>query len=173
MNYINKHQVYSRCILGLGSNLDNPFEQIKLSIKKINEEKAIEIIAKSKLYLSKPHGSVKQPDYTNSAILIDTQLSPHNLLAAMNNIAKEQNKYSKIHWGPRNIDIDILIYIDNRIINDDKLQIPHPEILNRDFVLLPIADLIPNIILPNKMTVNECLAICQNKFVYEQIATDY
>ncbi|NQY43521.1 MAG: 2-amino-4-hydroxy-6-hydroxymethyldihydropteridine diphosphokinase [Legionellales bacterium] len=92
MNYENEEYISTKCILGLGSNLDNPLQQIKIAITRIAKEERIKIISKSKLYRSKPHGGVKQPDFINCAILIETQLSPYLLLDKINSFIKEQNK---------------------------------------------------------------------------------
>lgn len=167
----NKEHMNSTCFIGIGSNLDNPLKQINNAISKLKQHSRITILKLSKLYLSKPHSQTQQPDYVNCAVLIDTSLEPNDLLIELENITKAQNKYIKTYWGPRHIDLDILMYLDNRIINTNKLTVPHPEMLNRDFVLLPLADLDPNIILHNNLTVSECLTNCKNKFVYDQIKT--
>ena len=141
--------VLHSCCLGIGSNLNNPCNQLIQAIYQLKSQTNINVIKVSKFYKSKPLGEPSQPDFFNCAIQITTPLSPTSLLKNLMAIESLQNKKKYMHWGPRTIDIDILLYDGNKQYNDPNLQIPHPHILSRDFVLQPLQDLNPELILPN------------------------
>jgi 2-amino-4-hydroxy-6-hydroxymethyldihydropteridine diphosphokinase len=151
--------------IAIGSNLKKPLEQIKNAFILIREIDNINILKTSRIYWSHPLGTKNQPDFANCVILISTELSPHNLLKELQDIEKTLGKKTIMHWGPRTIDLDILLY-DNLVLNSKDLIIPHPEVENRDFVLLPLNDINPNLILPNNKTVKDYIKNCINKLVY-------
>jgi 2-amino-4-hydroxy-6-hydroxymethyldihydropteridine diphosphokinase len=130
----------NKAYLGLGSNIEPRLEFLKTAAQKINQNSQIEIIKESSVYLTKPYGYLKQEDFLNAVLLIETSLKPKNLLDTLLNIEKEMGRERKIEWGPRKIDIDILFY-DNINYKSSDLIIPHPEIEKRAFVLIPLLEI--------------------------------
>ena len=130
------NQVY----LGIGSNKNHPYFRINTVLKQINRIKSTNIVKKSSLYVTKPLGPQAQPNFINSVIEIRTNLKPIELLYELQNLEKLHNRKKTKRWGPRSMDIDILIY-NNLIMNTDKLIIPHPGLEYRDFVLIPLYEI--------------------------------
>jgi 2-amino-4-hydroxy-6-hydroxymethyldihydropteridine diphosphokinase len=130
------NQVY----LGIGSNKNHPYFRINTVLKQINRIKSTNIVKKSSLYVTKPLGPQTQPDFINSVIEIRTNLEPLKLLHELQNLERLHNRKKTKRWGPRSMDIDILIY-NNLIMNTDKLVIPHPGLEYRDFVLMPLYEI--------------------------------
>jgi 2-amino-4-hydroxy-6-hydroxymethyldihydropteridine diphosphokinase len=130
------NQVY----LGIGSNKNHPYFRINTVLKQINRIKSTNIVKKSSLYVTKPLGPQAQPDFINSVIEIRTNLEPLKLLHELQNLERLHNRKKTKRWGPRSMDIDILIY-NNLIMNTDKLVIPHPGLEYRDFVLIPLYEI--------------------------------
>lgn len=124
--------------LGLGSNLDCPEQNVETAISHLT--KLGNLIARSHLYKSKPWGMLEQPDFCNAAILLELSLSPQQLLVEVKRIEQVMGRTATFTWGPRLIDIDILTMGDLRI-NDPNLVIPHPHMLERAFVLVPLAEI--------------------------------
>ncbi|MBU24630.1 MAG: 2-amino-4-hydroxy-6-hydroxymethyldihydropteridine diphosphokinase [Gammaproteobacteria bacterium] len=131
--------------LGLGSNLDEPIRQIHRAIESLGE--LVNSIERANLYRSKPLGPADQPDFINTVIRGQTSLSPEDLLGFVKRIETYQKRVKTVHWGPRTIDIDIL-YFGNLNFTSSLLKIPHPEILRRSFVTIPLLDLLTDEITP-------------------------
>ena len=132
------HHVY----LSLGSNMGDREENMKKAIRLLNEAEDCCVIRKSALRITEPVGPVKQEDFLNGAVYLQTLKTPKELLALANGIEKELKRVRDIHWGPRTIDIDILLY-DDQIIQTEDLTIPHIEMDKRIFVLEPMAEIAP------------------------------
>ena len=130
------NQVY----LGIGSNKNHPYFRIYTVLKQINRIKSTNIVKKSSLYVTKPLGPQAQPNFINCVIEIRTNLEPLALLYELQNLERVHNRKKTKRWGPRSMDIDILIY-NNLIMNTDKLTIPHPGLKYRDFVLIPLYEI--------------------------------
>ena len=130
------NQVY----LGIGSNKNHPYFRINTVLKQINRLTSTNIVKKSSLYVTKPLGPQAQPNFINSVIEIRTNLEPIELLDELQNLERLHNRKKTKRWGPRSMDIDILIY-NNLIMNTDKLVIPHPGLEYRDFVLIPLHEI--------------------------------
>ena len=130
------NQVY----LGIGSNKNHPYFRINTVLKQINRIKSTNIVKKSSLYVTKPLGPQAQPNFINCVIEIRTNLEPLALLYELQNLERVHNRKKTKRWGPRSMDIDILIY-NNLIMNTDKLVIPHPGLEYRDFVLIPLYEI--------------------------------
>ena len=128
-------QVY----IGCGANLGQRERQIKDALKRMDES-GIKVEKVSPFMECAPHGPVAQPDFINAVCLASTGLSPWELLAALKRIEKDMGRLPSAHWGPRNIDLDILLY-DKIILNNDLLTIPHKDLINRPFALLPLIQL--------------------------------
>ncbi|OGT48194.1 MAG: 2-amino-4-hydroxy-6-hydroxymethyldihydropteridine diphosphokinase [Gammaproteobacteria bacterium RIFCSPHIGHO2_12_FULL_38_11] len=127
--------------IALGSNLNNPKKQLKLALHLISEISNTRITTKSSVHETKPLGPQNQPNFMNQVIAVETQLSAHELLYALQAIENLMGRVRTVHWGPRIIDCDILSFGDE-IINTDDLIVPHPEMYNRDFVLVPLAEIL-------------------------------
>ena len=135
-----RHKAY----LSLGSNIGDKKAYLDEAIRLINEND-LTIVRKIASYINtKPYGNVEQDDFLNTVVEIDTLLSPYELLCLANNIEAKLGRERIIHWGPRTIDIDIVLY-DNQVINTDKLIIPHKEMHLREFVLQPLCEINPRI----------------------------
>lgn len=128
------------CYLGLGSNQKFPERQIRRAIRLIRTLSATSVTKISNFYWTKAWGCRGQQDFCNAVIEINTVLSPLNLLNSCQKIEKQQGRVRKTRWGPRVIDIDILLY-GKRHIHKKNLIIPHPYILSRDFVRIPLNEL--------------------------------
>jgi len=130
------------CYLGIGSNLGNRRKNIKLAIKKIEALKGNQIIKESRLFETLPVGGPSgQTDYLNTALKIKTKIPPLTLLKKLKKIEIEMGRVPSVRFGPRIIDLDILLYGD-KVINSRKLTIPHPRMFKRDFVLKPLKEVL-------------------------------
>lgn len=143
--------------LGLGSNQQQPVRQISLAIAGLADSDDIEVLKISSLYSSPPWGDVNQDDFVNAVAQVETPLKPLELLHQIQNIENQMGRErSARRWGPRCIDIDILLYGD-QTIKLDELEIPHPRMHERCFVLLPLSELEPDLEIPARGTVAESL----------------
>ncbi|HVW68399.1 MAG TPA: 2-amino-4-hydroxy-6-hydroxymethyldihydropteridine diphosphokinase [Steroidobacteraceae bacterium] len=134
--------------LGVGSNLDNPGEQVRRAFARLAELPQTRVVLISPLYVSKPFGPVKQGDFVNAVVGALTQLEPLALLAGLHSIEAAMGRPAqRQRWGPRIIDLDILVY-GRRRQADPELTLPHPGIVERDFVLYPLADIAPDLDIP-------------------------
>ena len=138
--------------IGLGSNLSGPEQQIRNAIAAIDKIINSEIV---QLYFSRPMGPKDQPDYMNAVLALRTGLSPLELLDQLQAIENEAGRIRKDNrWGPRVLDLDILLY-DNDVIENDRLTVPHYGLKLREFVLLPLAEIAPSLSLPDGSSVAE------------------
>jgi 2-amino-4-hydroxy-6-hydroxymethyldihydropteridine diphosphokinase len=128
---------------GLGSNLGNRRRYLVSAIARIDLCRDICVVSKSSFYKTKPLGGPSQPDYVNCVIELDTEIEPHILLQEFKRIELELGRKSGIRWGPRVIDIDILLY-GNKVIKDSNLKVPHKSMHERIFVLEPLCEISPD-----------------------------
>jgi 2-amino-4-hydroxy-6-hydroxymethyldihydropteridine diphosphokinase len=141
--------------IGLGSNLANPEQQIHDAIDAFEQLPHVTMLKVSPLYYSRPMGPQDQPDYMNAVISVETELSPIDLLDTLQNIEHEAGRIRKDNrWGPRVLDLDILLY-GERVINTERLTVPHYGMKVREFVLIPLAEIAPDLILPDGSSVRE------------------
>ena len=145
-----------KAYIGLGSNLDDPQSQLKKAIIAMETVPSTSVVKTSSFYRSKPAGPQDQPDYINAVVELDTKLSAPVLLDYLQAIENEQGRERKIKWGARTLDLDILLFGDE-IINDGRLQIPHVEMQNRGFVLLPLNEIQPDCMIPGVGSVSSLL----------------
>lgn len=138
----------STALIGLGSNLNQPIQQLNTAIQSLSEQPDIQVKRCSSYYQSLPQGPQDQDLFVNAVIAIETTLSPNSLLARLQAIEIQQGKVKVRHWGERCIDLDIL-FIDQITLNEPKLIIPHPHALTRDFVVIPSLEIEPEWRLPN------------------------
>lgn len=130
-----------RAAIGIGSNLGDPPAQVRAAFGAL--ARAGRVVARSRLYRSKPWGPVPQPDFCNAVALLETALSPQALLETLKDLETRLGRMPAERWGPRAIDLDILLYGDRRIEGAD-LQIPHPRLFERAFALLPLSEVDPS-----------------------------
>jgi 2-amino-4-hydroxy-6-hydroxymethyldihydropteridine diphosphokinase len=128
-----------RVFLSLGGNLGNTQEIFKQSYPAI-ENKVGEILQKSSLYRTAAWGFKDQADFINQVILLESELNPQEILTEIQAIEKQFGRERIVTWGPRTLDLDIL-FIEDLIIHNEKLQIPHPHIQNRKFILIPMHEI--------------------------------
>ena len=126
--------------LGLGSNIGDRKQQLLKAIDLSGNIKGIKVTKQSSIYETAPIGYTDQPNFLNLCLEIETELSPQQLLKHCLDIEQQLHRVREIRWGPRTLDIDILLYSDN-IIETDNLSIPHPRMQERAFVLIPLNDI--------------------------------
>lgn len=139
---------FTSAYIGLGSNLSDPLKQLKEAIGALKRLPQSHFKALSRIYQSAPVGPDGQPDYLNAVVLIETALLPEQLLDQLQHIENRQNRVREVRWGPRTLDLDILLFGDQQI-ETTRLTIPHPEMNNRNFVLIPMTDISPDLVLPD------------------------
>tara|TARA_B100001559_G_C16300515_1_gene529378 strand:- start:203 stop:658 length:456 start_codon:yes stop_codon:yes gene_type:complete len=130
----------NQVFIGIGSNKNHPYFRIYSVLKQINRIQSTSIVKKSSLYETKPLGPQSQPNFINAVVEIKTKLNPHELLRELQRLEKEHNRKKTKKWGPRSIDLDILIY-NKTIMNSKDLIIPHPGLEYREFVLIPLYEI--------------------------------
>jgi 2-amino-4-hydroxy-6-hydroxymethyldihydropteridine diphosphokinase len=135
--------------IGIGSNLVEPINQVKMAITALKNTANCQLTAVSSLYGSKPMGPQDQPDYINAVVALQTSLSALALLDQLQTIENNAGRVRKNNrWGARILDLDILLFADQTIENE-RLTVPHYGIKVREFVLLPLAEIAPNLLLPD------------------------
>jgi len=149
----------ARAYIGLGSNLDDPLAQVQRALERLAELPDTRLIGQSRLYRSAPVGPEGQPDYINAVACLETALSPEILLDHLQQLEHQQGRVRTLRWGPRTLDLDILLY-DALVLQTPRLTLPHPEMINRSFVLYPLADLAPDLILPTGQSLQSLLDGC-------------
>lgn len=140
--------------IALGSNLNMPIQQLNLAIQAMADLPDTEIKKVSSLYQSQPLGPQDQPDYVNAVACLETELSPLALLDALQNIENGQGRIRLRRWGERTLDLDILLY-DNQIIHNERLTVPHYDMQNREFVIVPLYEISPELILPDGVSLQQ------------------
>jgi len=150
----------SICYIALGSNLNDPLAQAHQAIAALKQLPNTEVSDVSPFYRSKPLGPQDQNDYLNAVIKLTTSLTPIALLDELQAIEKSQGRVRKDNrWGARTLDLDILLY-DNLMIDSERLTIPHYHMKNREFVLYPLFDISPDLILPDNDKLFNLLKKC-------------
>ncbi len=136
-----------KAFLGIGSNLGDRERNIRRAVDEIASLPFTKLITVSSLYDSEPVGEVEQANFVNAVALIETELQPTRLLWNLMLIEKRMGRVRTVRWGPRPIDLDIIIY-GKSIIKEDGLSIPHPEMEKRAFVLIPLLEIDPELVHP-------------------------
>ncbi len=147
--------------LSLGSNIGDREQNIQLAIKHLQKHCAIKVERISSLYETEPYGVKEQPDFLNAIIGITTTLSPQELLAECLRIEAALGRVRQKRWEPRIIDIDLLVY-DQISLQSEQLTIPHPLLSERNFVLIPFAEIAGDYIVYPEKTVKQLLAKVQD-----------
>ena len=134
--------------VGLGANLGNPGETLASAVRALRLLPDTRLEGLSSLYRSRPLGPAGQPDYLNAVARLRTRLTPHGLLAALHAIEQDHGRRREARWGPRTLDLDLLLY-DNDEISTTSLVVPHPELKSRNFVVIPLLETAPGTHLPD------------------------
>jgi len=142
--------------IGLGSNLEDPENQIKTALTALEGDVSVKMLNISSLYRSKPLLDMPGPDYLNIVCKIDTSLDALELLDLCQHIESNQQRVRGVRWGSRTIDLDILLFGD-KVYETARLTVPHCEMINRSFVLLPLYEIEPKLDLPIAGSLKKCL----------------
>ena len=150
-----------KAYLGLGSNMGDRAHQLQQAIQIIDRFQHIDVTSVSPIYETEPVGYTDQPQFLNLCIEIETTLDPQELLKRCLETEEALHRVRKIRWGPRTLDVDILLY-GNEIIEEDNLIIPHPRMAERAFVLIPLNDIASKHIEPRSQKLIENLVIADS-----------
>ncbi len=131
-----------RAYLGIGSNLGERLGYLQLAVDHLAATDGVTVVGVSPVYETAPVGGPDQPDYLNAVVALDTALDPHELLRIAQGIEAEGERVRTVRWGPRTLDVDVLLVGDERVDTPD-LVVPHPRMAERAFVVVPLADLDP------------------------------
>lgn len=151
----------NQVLIGIGSNLNGPEQQVKKAVALLDQHSEITLIASSSLYRSRPQGPQDQEDFINAVVSVETSLKPAQLLLRSQAIEAEFGREKTRHWGERIIDLDILFFNNESIsLDEPALIIPHPYAVKRDFVLIPAIEVAANWTLPNGTQLKHYLSSC-------------
>ena len=134
--------------LGLGSNLGDRLANLQRAVDLLSDEPGVEVVASSRVWETDPVGGPEQPDYLNAVVRIETDLVPEEILGVCHRVEEALERVREVRWGPRTIDLDVLLF-DDVSIDSPTLTVPHPRMLKRAFVLLPLLELDPDPVLPD------------------------
>jgi 2-amino-4-hydroxy-6-hydroxymethyldihydropteridine diphosphokinase len=157
--------------LSLGSNEGHSRRLLEEAVRGLADLPHTQVIARSGLYRTAPIGYVDQPDFLNQVIALRTTLAPHDLLDATQALERAAGRERGMRWGPRTLDIDLLWY-DGIHLDDERLQLPHPRLEDRRFVLEPLAELAPGLVLAGGGTVAVALKKTADQIVERCDATE-
>lgn len=147
----------TRVFVALGSNLDDPRTQVLRGFEALSRLPRTTVLARSRLYRSAPWGVIDQPGFVNAATELETALAPRGLLDGLLDLERAAGRdRTGQRWGPRILDLDLLLY-GNVELDEPGLRLPHPHLHERAFVLLPLADLAPDLEVPGRGRVRELL----------------
>jgi 2-amino-4-hydroxy-6-hydroxymethyldihydropteridine diphosphokinase len=159
-----------RAYLGLGGNLGDRLGYLAAALAAIRELPGTQLVRWSRAVESEPWGITDQPRFLNMAAEIETELDPHDLAARLLEIEGQVGRQRRQRWGPREIDVDILLY-DDVHMETEMLTIPHPRMMERSFVVVPLAEIAPDVILPDGRPAAVHAAECwQEVKVYGEIS---
>ena len=145
--------------IGIGSNLETPLQQVRQALIELDAIPDTRCVQASPLYHSAPLGPSDQPDYINAVAAVTTARTPNELLANLQAIENNHHRVRKIHWGPRTLDLDLLLY-DQLQQDDPHLTLPHPRMHERIFVLQPLYDIAPELHIPGRGSLTTLLKQC-------------
>ncbi len=136
----------SRAYVALGSNLGDREENLRTALKHL-QENGVEVIKTSTFIETEPYGVTDQPGFVNAVCQVETELAPLELMRLLLSIEQEMGRVRLRRWGERNIDLDLLLYED-AVLESEELTLPHPDMQNRNFVLLPLAEIAGEVVHP-------------------------
>ncbi len=142
--------------LGLGSNLGDRLANLSAAVDLLASAPGVCVTEVSSLYVTSPVGMTDQPDFYNAVVSIKTNLAPHDILAVCMEIETSLGRERTIHWGPRILDVDVLL-IEGIEVHTDTLIVPHPRLMERAFVLVPLAQIAPDVVLADGNTVEQAV----------------
>lgn len=145
--------------IGLGANLNDPAAQIRHAFDELGHIAGTRLVARSSLYASAPLGYVDQPDFINAVAQVETTLAPRALLGALLEIEQRHGRERGFRNAPRTLDLDLLLY-GAAHFHEDHLTLPHPRLTERAFVLLPLTELTPDLLVPAKGRASDWIASC-------------
>lgn len=145
--------------VGLGSNLDNPVSQVSQALTELADIPQTQVIRTSSLYESEPFGPVEQDNFINAVAELITELDAHQLLDELQKIEQQHQRKREIHWGPRTLDLDILLFGQQQIATE-RLNVPHPYLSERNFVIYPLLEISPTLTLPDGRTLQTLAEGC-------------
>ena len=148
-----------RAYIGLGSNLDDPRMQLDQAVEALGRIPGGQLQRVSSYYRSRPMGPQDQPDYLNAVALLLTTLSAEALLDALQAIELQQGRIRQRHWGPRTLDLDLLLF-GHQSIDSERLQVPHAGLFQRNFVLYPLYEIEPGLSFPAGEVLEEIISGC-------------
>lgn len=134
------------CIVALGSNLGDKAANIESAIANLEEKGDVRVVRRSRNYATDPWGKTDQDWFVNACVAVTTKLSPRDLLVRCKDIEERMGRVTTERWGPRIIDLDLLIYGDT-VLNEPDLILPHPHMAERAFVLAPLMDIAPDLVI--------------------------
>ena len=136
----------SRAYVALGSNIGDREENLRTALKHL-QENGVDVIKTSTFIETEPYGVTDQPGFVNAVCQVETELAPLELLRLLLSIEQEMGRVRLRRWGERNIDLDLLLYED-AVLESEELTLPHPDMQNRDFVLIPLAEIAGEVVHP-------------------------
>ncbi|MBS0581552.1 MAG: 2-amino-4-hydroxy-6-hydroxymethyldihydropteridine diphosphokinase [Proteobacteria bacterium] len=144
--------------IGLGSNLDGPIEQVERALRELDALPKTRLVARSRLYRTAPWGGIEQPDFINAVARLETRLEAGELMRSLLDVEhRAGRRRDGERNGPRVLDLDLLLYGDERI-DDAGLHVPHPRLHERAFVLVPLTEIAPDLVVPGLGAVRNLLA---------------
>ena len=137
----------ARAFIGAGANLGEPVRQIQRALGELEKSPGVRLGAVSSLYRTQPMGPVAQPPFINAVFSLECGISPQELLALLLSVEEKMGRIRRERWGPRVIDLDLLFF-DEAIISEQGLEVPHPRLHERRFVLTPLVEIAPDVVHP-------------------------
>lgn len=165
---------FKQAFIALGSNLEDPVAHIGQAYLELNAISGITVMKRSSLYQSAPVGRLDQPDYINAVTEINTTLTPQRLLEQLLGIERRHGRIRDANQGlnlPRTLDLDILLY-DRLQLTSDELTVPHPRMLERAFVLLPLLEIAPDCEIPGHGRIGQFIDACADQSITRLAATE-
>ena len=146
---VSRQATWIPACIGIGSNLGDPIAQVQEAFAALEDLVDTRLVVRSSLYRNPPMGPIDQPDYVNAVAVLLTRLEARELIGELKQIEQRQGRVpeSAVRWGPRRLDLDILTF-GYRCIDEPDLKIPHPGILERNFVLFPLLEISPQLYIP-------------------------
>lgn len=145
--------------IGLGANLNDPAAQIAQAFDELDRISGTRLVARSSLYASAPVGYLDQPDFINAVAQLDTTLAPRALLTALLEIEQRHGRERGFRNAPRTLDLDLLLY-GAAHFHEDHLSLPHPRLTERAFVLLPLTEIAPGLVIPGRGRASDWITSC-------------